>query len=220
MVKNKAFTHPQQSSNDDWSAMAEPILYRRASKRDSRFIARMIEISSDGIAAIEWQQQAELDGECSAMDIGSELYAQDDGDYSYRNCLIAESDRPVGMVLAFPITNRNFSHNAKPPPFEADDIFAPYAYLEALNSWYICGLAVLPEFRKQGIASNLLKMSIQRGHDKGYHNVSLVAMMQKRKLIEFYETRGFEITRSAPIVDHPQIRARGLAVLMETLPFR
>ncbi len=65
------------------------------------------------------------------LDVGSTWYARDEGDYSYRNCLIAQDDEPVGMILAFPIIAENFSRNAHPPPYEADEIYAPYEYLEA-----------------------------------------------------------------------------------------
>ena len=200
--------------------MGKPVIYRRAQRGDSRFIAEMIEISSDGIASIEWAEQAGSDFGQTAIDIGSRNYANPEGDYSYSNCLIAQSDEPVGMVLSFAINAQNHSLDAKPPPYDDDQIYAPYEYLEALDSWYICGLAVLPDFRHQGIASELLDKAIRLGKRRGYSNTSLVAMLEKRKLIRFYEKRGFHITRSAPIVEHPSIRARGYAVLMETEPSR
>ena len=200
--------------------MSDSIKYRAATRNDSRFIAEMIEISSDGLASIEWQEQAEQAAELTAIDVGAEGYSRDTGDYSFRNALIAENraGEAVGMVLAFPLTAHNRTQYPKPPPYGKSDLYAPYGYLEAVDSWYICGLAVLPEYRRQGIASTLLEMSMQFGREQGYQNTSLIAMLQKSLLIKFYETRGFEITRSAPIVDHPLIRVSGIAVLMETQP--
>lgn len=200
--------------------MSKPVTYRQATPGDSRFIAEMIEISSDGIAGIEWQEKAALCASLTPIDVGARQYARDEGDYSYRNAIIAEADEPVGMVLAFPLTAENRTPYSKPPPYGKTDIYAPYEYLEAVDSWYICGLAVLPTFRRQGIASTLLEMSMQLGREQGYKNTSLIAMLQKSRLVRYYEARGFEITRSAPIVDHPLIRVSGIAVLMETLPFR
>jgi len=125
--------------------------FRPAVAGDSRFIAGMIELSSDGIASLEWQQKSADAPDLSALDIGSRQYAKGKGDYSYRNCVIAETDKPVGMILSFPITEENLSVDAKPPPHSPDDIYAPYKYLESLDSGYICGVTVLPEYRKQGI---------------------------------------------------------------------
>lgn len=200
--------------------MSKSIRYRKAVPSDSRFIAEMIEVSSDGIAGIEWQEKAELSTGLTPIDVGAQFYAQDDGDYSYRNAIVAEADEPVGMVLAFPLTAENRTPYPKPPPYGKTDLYAPYGYLESVNSWYVCGVAVLPNYRRRGIASTLLELSMRLGREQGYKNTSLIAMLQKSKLIKYYEARGFEITRSAPIVDHPSIRVSGIAVLMETLPSR
>ncbi|MCU7850578.1 MAG: GNAT family N-acetyltransferase [Candidatus Thiodiazotropha sp. (ex Monitilora ramsayi)] len=194
------------------------VTYRPATADDSRFIASMIDISSDGIATLEWQETCDKQAGKTALDVGSEWYARDEGDYSYRNCLIAETDHPIGMILSFPITQDNFSEDGKPPPYEADDIYAPYKYLEALNSWYICGVAVLPEFRKQGVGEQLIKLSIEEGKRQGFSNVSLIAVYDKKGLISYYESLGFKVTRKAPIVEHPGIRVKGAVVLMETCP--
>ena len=106
--------------------MGNSIIYRAARLRDGRFISQMIDISSDGIAGIDWQQQAAQASGVTALDVGSERYASEDGDYSFRNCPIAESDHPVGTVLAFPITDRNYFRDAK---------FIPRPPAAAVVSW-------------------------------------------------------------------------------------
>jgi len=191
----------------------------RAEKTDSRFIAQMIALSSDGIASLEWQQQADATG-VSALDIGAQTYASDHGDYSYRNCLVARNQRaaPVGMILAFPLTEANRSIDARPPPYRDDEFYAPYMYLEAIGSWYICGVAVILEYRGQEIGKALIERAIADGEQAGFSNTSLIAMAEKRPLIDFYQALGFQITRRAPVVEHPQIDARGEALLMETRP--
>lgn len=202
--------------------MTQTIRYRPAEQRDSRFIAEMIEIASDGIAALEWEQEADASAGIGALDVGARWYARDDGDYSYRNCLIAETGagEAIGMILAFPLTEANRSRDAKPPPYAGDDVHAPYRYLEAVDSWYLCGITVLPEYRGQGIGQKLIELSLERGRAQGFDKASLIAVRNKTRLIAYYESLGFRITRSAPIVEHPRIRASGDAVLMETEPRR
>jgi ribosomal protein S18 acetylase RimI-like enzyme len=189
---------------------------RSATPDDGRFIAQMIEFSSDGVASLEWQEECEQQDDVTPLEIGSRLYSSSDGDYSYRNCRIAVLDQSVGMLLSFPLTEENMCVDAKPPPFEDDDYLAPFKYLEAKDSWYICGVAVNPEYRRRGIATQLMKESIERGRAQGYDNCSLVAMCEKSWLITFYESMGFKITKTAPIVEHPGIRISGYAALMET----
>ena len=48
---------------------------------------------------------------------------------------------------------------------------------------------------------------IEQGKKRGFGNTSLVAMHEKKGLISFYESLGFKITLSAPIVEHAGIRA-------------
>lgn len=199
--------------------MQQPIRIELADRQDSRFIAQMIALASDGIACIEWQQEADAAG-VDALDIGARNYASDEGDYSYRNCWIArnQADEPVGMVLSFAITEANRSVDAHPPPYRDDEIFAPYMYLEAVNSWYICGVAVIPGYRGRDIGRQLLHRAMEDGKRAGFTNVSLIAMAGKTHLVAYYESLGFRITRRAPVVEHPLIDAHGDALLMETRP--
>jgi len=201
--------------------MKPGIRIARARRADSRFIAELIAVSSDGIACIEWQQEADAAG-VGALDIGARNYARDDGDYSYRNCWIArgEAGEPVGMILAFALTAQNASAGAHPPPYRADEIFAPYMYLEAVDSWYICGVAVVPGYRGRDIGKALLERAMQDGAEAGFRNTSLIAVAGKTRLVAYYESLGFRATRRAPIVEHPLITAHGDMLLMETNPQR
>ena len=80
-----------------------------------------------------------MDGK-TPLDVGAEAYASKDGDYCYRNCYLAEvADRPAGMILSFPMHAREPTDMASPPPFDGTDVFAPYYYLEAPDTWYVCG---------------------------------------------------------------------------------
>jgi len=194
--------------------LSEPI-YRQATGKDSRFIAGMIDISSDGIAIIEWTQAAQAAGDRTALDIGARIYASDEGKYSYRNCCIAEvADRRVGMLLDFPMPARDPSDLASPPPFDGTDVFAPYKYLEAPGTWYICGVALLPEYRGRGIGTGLMQMARQRARQHGYKQLSLVVFEENTAAVRLYRRLGYETIKRAPIIAHPLIRASGDALLM------
>ena len=189
--------------------------YRPAKSGDSRFIAEMIDISSDGIALIEWTEAAQAAGDCTALDIGAGIYASETGDYSYRNCCIAEiADRRVGMLLGFPMPARNPSDVVSPPPFDGTDVFAPYKYLEAPDTWYICGVALLPDYRGRGIGAELMQMARQQALQHGYKQLSLVVFEENTDALRLYRRLGYETIKRAPIVSHPLIRASGNALLM------
>ena len=73
----------------------EPPL-RAAVETDARAIAELIAISSDGVAVIEWTEEAQARPGLDPLDVGEATYRQAEGDYSYRNCVIAERGGQVG----------------------------------------------------------------------------------------------------------------------------
>jgi ribosomal protein S18 acetylase RimI-like enzyme len=192
----------------------EPV-YRQATAKDSRFIAGMIDISSDGIALIEWTEAAQAAGERTALDIGAGIYTSETGDYSYRNCCIAEvARRRVGMLLGFPMPARGPSDVVSPPPFDGKDVFAPYKYLEAPDTWYICGVALIPDYRGRGIGAELMQMARKQARQHGYKQLSLVVFEENTAAVQLYRRLGYETIKRAPIIPHPLIRASGDALLM------
>lgn len=194
--------------------MTRSTVFRPASADDSRFIAGMIDISSDGVALIEWTEDSQNAAGRTALDIGAEMYASKEGDYSYRNCWIAEvSGQHAGMLLGFPMAARK-PDDIVAPPFDGSDVFAPYKYLEAPETWYICGVAVLPEYRGHGIGSQLMAIAGQQAREHDYDRLSLVVFEQNTTALRLYQRLGYEVIDRAPVVPHPLIRCSGDALLM------
>ena len=192
------------------------IHYRTATADDARNIAELVAISSDGVAVIEWQSEANKRKQCSALDVGAETYRQPDGNYSYRHCLIAEVDDTVaGMLLTFPVSADCAPRTDKSRPTERDsNVFAPYMYLEEPDSWYICGVALYPAYRGKGIGTQFMNMAELQAHDHGYAKLSLVAFEQNTGSVRLYQRLGFTIVDQAPVVPHPCIPYTGSALLM------
>ena len=196
--------------------MTDNSVYRPANKDDSRFIAEMIDISSDGVALIEWTEESQKATGRSALDIGAEMYASEKGDYSCRNCWIAEvSGQRAGMLLGFPMSARK-PDDIVAPPFDEADVFAPYKYLEAPGTWYICGVAVLPEYRGRKIGTGLMQIARDQAKAHGYDRLSLVVFEENDAAVRLYRRLGYEVIDQAPVVPHPLIRYAGNALLMVT----
>ena len=189
-------------------------VFRPANADDSRFIAEMIDVSSDGVALIEWAEESQKAVGRSALDIGAEMYASEEGDYSYRNCWIAEvSGQRAGMLLGFPMGARK-PGDIVAPPFDGSDVFAPYKYLEASDTWYICGVAVLPEYRGRKIGTGLMQLAREQAQAQSYDRLSLVVFEENDAAVRLYRRLGFEVIDQAPVVPHPLIRYNGNALLM------
>jgi len=101
-----------------------------------------------------------------------------------------------------------------PPPFDGADVFAPYKYLEAPDTWYICGVAVLREFRGHSIGTGLMRIAREQALARGYSRLSLVVFEENTAAVRLYKRIGYEIINTAPIVPHPLIRYGGDALLM------
>lgn len=194
--------------------MKTDYLFRPAIASDAREIARLINISSDGVAVIDWNKQASKEG-CKPMDIGERTYKNPQGDYSWRNCIIVEKDKQVaGMLLTFAMPDTETRKPENRPDANDPNVFAPYMYLEEPDSWYICGVAFYPEHRGQGLGSKLMQLANEQAKTNGFNKISLVAFKQNEGSVRLYERLGFQNVDHAPVVPHPLIHYTGEAVLM------
>ena len=195
--------------------MAAKVDFRAAQAADARAIAELVDMSSEGVARIEWTAEAEQTGRVDPLDIGARNYAREEGNYSYRNCVIVEvADAVAGMLLTFAMPPADPLRRASAPPFDGSDVFATYKFLEAPETWYICGVALYPEYRGKGIGGKLLEIARRQGREHGYARISLVAFEQNRGAVRLYQRLGYREIARAPIVPHPLIRSSGDALLM------
>jgi hypothetical protein len=78
--------------------------FRAAIKEDCYEIARLFRIASDGVADYVWSKLAPKYPGLAPLEIGALRYASEEGNFSYKNCMVAEQDRAViGMLSTFPI---------------------------------------------------------------------------------------------------------------------
>ncbi len=188
--------------------------FRPATANDARAIADLVAIASGGVAVIGWAEEAAREAGISPMDVGARTYARPHGQYSYRNTVVAESNGAIlGALLTFAMHRRQ-GEPAQPPPFDGTDVFAPYNYLEAPDSWYICAMAVFPGYRGQGIGTGFLGIARRQAVEHAFDRLSLVGFEQNEGAVRLYKRHGFEIVDRAPVVPHPMIRCGGDALLM------
>jgi ribosomal protein S18 acetylase RimI-like enzyme len=184
------------------------VTFRPAAKADCRVIAGLYSISSDGVAEYIWSRLAQP-GE-DLLDVGQRRYEQEDSVFSYRSCTLAErGGEVVGMLVAFPM-------HVEPSAAgdSTDPVLAPYRMLEDDNSYYVCGMAVLPEYRNCGIGTGFLQIAESHALQRGYGKLSLVVFEQNRGALRLYERTGYVEVARAAIVPHPLIRLTGDALLM------
>ncbi|MEO0536360.1 MAG: GNAT family N-acetyltransferase [Cyanobacteria bacterium P01_A01_bin.123] len=183
------------------------IRFRAAQKPDCRIIASLYRISSDGVADYIWSKLAQPGEDLLA--VGQQRYERENTLFSYQNCTLAVQDGAIaGMLVAFPMV---VDADAEP---EEDPVLVPYSKLEADNSYYVCGIAVFPEYRKQGIGTQMMKVAEAQAITKGFSKLSLIVFEQNVVAKRLYDRLGYVETAREAIVPHPLIHYTGDAILM------
>jgi len=180
--------------------------FRPARKGDCPDIAALYRISSDGVADYIWSKLAGP-GE-DPLTVGQRRYAREDTAFSYRNCTVIEqADRVIGMLVAFPM-------HIDPAEVESDPVLAPYSKLEEDDSYYICGMAVIPEFRGAGLGTRLLALAEAQAANRSFDKLSLIVFEQNSGAKRLYDRHGYREVDRAAVYPHPLIHYTGDAILM------
>ncbi|MEM1310311.1 MAG: GNAT family N-acetyltransferase [Cyanobacteria bacterium P01_H01_bin.153] len=196
--------------------------FRPATVQDCPTAAGLMQIAADGVCDYIWSLQQDKFPELTLLEIGIKRYAAGEGNFSYRNCTLAyipgdrTQERIQGMIMAFAIPpeapepqNPESSEEMLP----GMEVLAPYA-LEQPNSWYICALAVFPEYRRQGIGVQLLDLAFNQARDRNFPSVSLLCFEQNTGALRLYQRYGFRVIDRTAVVPHPLIHHTGDVLLM------
>jgi len=184
---------------------------RPATPDDAPILARLMNSAGEGLPAWLWSQMAEP-GE-DVMDFGSRRVAGTDSGFSYRNAHVAETGGSVvGMLLGYRLDD----------PYEVGDldeyplVIRPLIELESLapGSWYVNGIATLPEVRGRGIGSRLMQLAEQLCRESGGGDISLIVAGANSKAVRLYDRLGFGRVATRPLIPFPGCDHSGDWVLM------
>ncbi|NIA68512.1 GNAT family N-acetyltransferase [Pelagibius litoralis] len=176
--------------------------YRAARRDDARAVAQLIEIAGEGIPSFLWSQNAEA-GQ-APLDVGTARAAREDGNFSYRNVVLARlGDAVAGMLLAYRLPRPDAGDLAALPEIPA--LLRPLVELEyqVPGSFYVNALAVFPQYRGRGIGRALLTTAEERARAAGCDSLSLQVFAENERARLFYLRHGYGVVDRRPIVAHP-----------------
>lgn len=181
---------------------------RQAAREDSRNIARLFLISSDGLAEYIWSLAAEP-GE-TAIETGARRYARQGVAFSFENCLMAETQGvTVGLAHSYEMTEDADSAGT------SDPVLKPYSELEDYGSLYLSGMAVVEGQRNAGIGKALMGAVSRRARDLSLGRISLICFERNEGAMRLYLRLGFRELGRRPVVPHPALHYQdGDAVLL------
>jgi ribosomal protein S18 acetylase RimI-like enzyme len=189
-----------------WKTPVSEDRIRAATKADCRTIAELYRIASDGVSDYIWTKLAEPGQDL--LDVGQRRYEREDTAFSYRNASVVERNgKVIAMLVSFPMVVDE--HHV-----ESDPVLAPYSALEEPDSYYICAMAVYPEFRGQRTGQRLLQLAEDKARNHGFSRLSLIVFEKNTGAKRLYERFGYHERARRPVVPHPLIHHEGDAVLM------
>lgn len=197
----------ENQPSDAMGALYMPIDFRPAQASDAHDIARFFQLTSEGMADYIWSKLA-APGE-ALLSVGASRYAREQGDFSYKNCLMATFEGSViGMMHSYVL------RETPDRPVETDPVLAPYSDMEIPDTLYISSLALDEAWRSQGLGAQFLRHAQQRAEDSGLDGLCLIDYAENHGARRFYERHGFQIVKTCQIVPHPMLGVTGEAYLM------
>ena len=188
------------------SEMIEEITLRPARIEDCAAIAELVSMATYGGAEVAWQDR---DPHAPTLETGARIFAADEGNESYRNCLMVERDGAVaGLHYSYPMA-------LEPPDVTGlPAAIAAFARFHLWGSFFIDCIALYEPFRRQGIGGRLLDVARERARERGLGVMSL-QVYERNPAVRLYERHGFVEVRRQPVVPHPLIRLGGDVLLMK-----
>lgn len=180
-------------------ALQFPKPFRWATVDDCAAIARLMDMAGEGLPRQLWSGLAG-EGQ-SPLEVGARLAARAEGNYSYRNAVVAGRR---GEVVALLLAYRLPSADRAPDPAAYPDLERPMVELEARvpDSFYINALASLPQARQRGLGSCLLHIANALAASEGCRELSIQVFEQNTGALRLYRRHGYEIVARRPLVPH------------------
>lgn len=181
-----------------------------ATSEDSRKIAELFRISSDGVVDYVWSTLAPEYPGLAPIEIGTLRYAREEGNFSYKNCVVAELEGAViGQLCTYPV------ESGPEETYEpTDPVLEPYEGLEIPGTLYISSLAVFDEFRGRGLGTKMLSIAREQAQERSFDALSLLVFERNTGAVKLYQREGFREVGRAPVVAHALIHHTGDVLLM------
>jgi ribosomal protein S18 acetylase RimI-like enzyme len=188
------------------------VTFRAATAEDSRTIAELFSISSDGVVNYVWMTLASEYPGLEPVEIGAIRYASEEGNFSFTNCVVAEREGAViGQLCTYPVAPASAENPDGEP---VDPVLEPYARLDVPDTLYISSLALLEGFRGMGLGTRMISIARDQARERGLDALSLLVFEQNAGALKLYEREGFREVDRAAVVPHPLINRTGDVILM------
>lgn len=173
---------------------------RKATRADCRALAELALMAGEGIPAFFWEE-ARQPGQ-DLIDVGSEVVASEEANFSYLNAHVAELDGTIaGMMLAYRLPAGEDAEALD----ELPEFIRPLVELEQCvpGSFYINMIATYPGYRGRGVGTGLLGSVDRLAQAAGCSLASIEVFEQNQGALRLYERLGYRVVERRTVVPHP-----------------
>jgi len=187
--------------------VSQDFAIRPARKSDAAEIALLVNIAVHGNMSRSWAQSKDAEGTYEPLEVGRLEMLREDTEFSWRSAYMAEADGEIaGMLLGY----RKQDERA-PVPADTWAPLVPIAQLEAEANglWFISMLGVHKTWRGHGAGSALLDRADAEAADTVAKGQGLIVEDANQGARKLYESRGFSVRSSRPMVPFPGTPSAG-----------
>ena len=180
---------------------------RAARKSDAAEIALLVNIAVHGNMSIGWAHSKDAEGTNDPLEVGRMEMLDESTIFNWRSAFMAEADGEIaGMLLGY---RKGDEREAVP-----DDLWAPLVPIEQLEAeanglWFISMVGVHKSWRGQGVGSVLLDHAERISAETKAHGQALIVGDANAGARKLYESRGFSVKASRPMVPFPGTAQEG-----------
>jgi ribosomal protein S18 acetylase RimI-like enzyme len=178
---------------------------RPANSGDIEALALLTSMATEGCAECVWEHLAQ-EGE-SALEAGQRLIVKEQGIFSFHHAMVLADGHQVRAMLSA----RHFKSAPAPVMDEYLPFVRPLIRLEQhiTDSWYIAALAVMPEYRRRGLATQLLEAAEVLATSMGVQQLSVIVASGNEEAMTMLTEYGFSEQAREPMVRFAGLPHRG-----------
>jgi ribosomal protein S18 acetylase RimI-like enzyme len=186
-------------------------LFRPATKADAAALAVLVDIAGEGMPAYMWST-LKAPGQ-SMLEFGRERAMREEGGFSWRNAIVAAFGGDIAATL---IGYRLDDPYDLAVLGEAPQIVHPLVRLESHvpGSWYVNVLATFPEFRRRGLAAELLSIAEKEARELQAPSLSVIVASWNENAARLYRSAGYVERSREPALPFPGCPHQGDWVLL------
>jgi ribosomal protein S18 acetylase RimI-like enzyme len=190
--------------------MTAGIVFRPASPADAYALAELSILAGDGMYEFLLEEMAPREMLAGLM---ARSMKQDAGGFSWRHCFVADDKGVVGMINAFPAAwLREEERDILPQ--DRVQILDPIDQAQDWESFLVNGVAVRPQYRRQGIGRRLIEMAIEQARAGGFAHLSANVWADNVAARALFESQNFGVQARVEVPPHPALVHVGGTLLM------